>query len=608
MPASPRDFALWSSMTGNPYPQSAAEQAALAPTVYQYVNNIGRQGGIRGPEGTRRNAVGRLVDVAGKTALAAGAIAGAVALSRTPEGKQIIEKVAQTVQPHVQNVRSSVSDALGAGEGGSLYERVRPGVGEFLGGFKEGVTRRFRPEPAPEEAIAPSNAGVIVDPEQTIEASRPITYGKGSRPVDTSRVTWGRGDIGTTSLAGPISDPLQERPSGVVVTDLLRVPKQGASGRAVTDLLIMPKQGMGGMSYEMPENMEPGPGLETQLATIDYANKAAAYRKSQQYAEMAARHPALQNIGANEELVGGVTETSEVLPQENPDVVMDIINRYAPDYERAKNAQYGRESQAESRRQAAYAGSIESKIDDLLANIRGGPQGHETTAERYNQDVIPAQMRLMQEAKGAPPGAPARQLLQNEPITQAGILSTQQTMGPEAPMVTGPSSQEISDMDTLLLRSHGHLPPPHRAALRDQLLAQKYNTQPEASPSPQVADAGAMVNTPVAVVAANPVAKANQWRQARVRAERGENARVGRLGGYGYDPYEPVEETNVMQEAPGSRQALLAEQLQRDAMRQAEMQGHYANIARARQAVPSTPYNPQDFRSFFKPASVWMGG
>jgi len=589
MPASPRDFALWSSMTGNPYPQSAAEQAALAPTVYQYVNNIGRQGGIRGPEGTRRNAVGRLVDVAGKTALAAGAIAGAVALSRTPEGKQIIEKVAQTVQPHVQNVRSSVSNALGAGEGGSLYERVRPGVGEFLGGFKEGVTRRFRAEPAPEETIAPSNAGVIVDPEQTIETSRPITYGKGSRPVDTSRVTWGRGDIGTTSPAGPISDPWQERPSGVVVADLSQIQEQGA----------------GGLPYEIQENIQTGPGLEAQLATIDYANKAAAYRKSQQYAEMVARHPALQNIGANEELVGGAMGAAEVLPQEGPDIVMDVINRYAPDYQRAKGAQYGREAQGELQRQAAYAGSVESRIDDLLANIRGGPQGHETTTERYNQEVIPAQMRLEQEAQGAPPGAPAKRLLQNAPVTQAEILSTQQTMGPGAPVVTGANNQEISDLDALLLQSHGHYNRIQREALRNELLAKKYGGQPEAALSPQVAGPSAVAPAPVAVVAANPVAKANRWRQ--VRSEMDEVERVARLGGYGYDLYQGTGPT-AMQEAPGSRQALLAEQLQRDAMRQAETQEHYANIARARQAVPSTPYNPQEFRPFMKPASVWMGG
>jgi hypothetical protein len=506
MPASPRDFALWSSMTGNPYPQSDAERAALAPSVYQYVNNIGRRGGVRG-----------FIDTSGKTALAAGAIAGAVALSRTPEGQQIIENVAQTVEPHLQGAKTTISDVLGGGEGGSLYERVRPGAQSFLGGLKEGAMRRLQP-------MMPSTAVVIEDPEQTVEARRPITYGKGSTPVDTSRVTWGRGGMSAQPAQAAIQDPWQERPRGVVVADLSQLQEQG----------------MGGMPYEIQESMQPTAGVEAQLADINYANKAAAYRKSQQYAEMAQRHPTLQNISLNEGLIGGE-----------------------------------------------------------------GVQPHETTAERYNQDVIPAQMRLVQEAKGAPPGAPARRLLQNEPVTQAGILSTQQTMGPEAPMVTGPSPQEISDMDTLLLRSHGHYNRIQREAIRDQLLAEKYGGQPTTNVLPQTTGAGVAASAPVAPAAANPVAKANRWRQ--VRSEMNDVERIGRLGGYGYDLYQGAGPT-AMQEAPGSRQALLAEQLQRDAMRQAEMQGHYDYIAQQRQAVPTAPYNPQDFRPFMKPASTWIGG
>ena len=71
MPVSPQDFALWSRMTGRPYPQSPAERMALAPEVYSYTRSIGRQGGpTMGP-------VRRTVDVIGKAALAAGALAGA---------------------------------------------------------------------------------------------------------------------------------------------------------------------------------------------------------------------------------------------------------------------------------------------------------------------------------------------------------------------------------------------------------------------------------------------------------------------------------------------------------------------------------------------------
>jgi len=58
-------------MTGNAYPQSPAERMALAPEVYSYTRSIGRQGGpTMGP-------VRRTVDVIGKAALAAGALAGA---------------------------------------------------------------------------------------------------------------------------------------------------------------------------------------------------------------------------------------------------------------------------------------------------------------------------------------------------------------------------------------------------------------------------------------------------------------------------------------------------------------------------------------------------
>jgi len=70
MPVSPQDFALWSRMTGNPYPQSVAERVALAPQVYEFSKNIGKQ---NGPMGGVRGAI----DTLGKIALAAGAVAGA---------------------------------------------------------------------------------------------------------------------------------------------------------------------------------------------------------------------------------------------------------------------------------------------------------------------------------------------------------------------------------------------------------------------------------------------------------------------------------------------------------------------------------------------------
>jgi hypothetical protein len=75
MPVSPQDYALWSNLTGNPYPQTPAERMALAPEVYSFTRNVNQ--GKRPP-----GAVRRAVDVIGKTALAAGAIAGAAYLAK----------------------------------------------------------------------------------------------------------------------------------------------------------------------------------------------------------------------------------------------------------------------------------------------------------------------------------------------------------------------------------------------------------------------------------------------------------------------------------------------------------------------------------------------
>lgn len=110
MPVSPQDFALWSRMTGNPYPQTPAERMALAPHVYDYTRQIGRQGGpTMGP-------VRRAVDIAGKAALAAGAIAGASYLAS--KGLQKLELddepgVGSTVAESMPDFTSQASTVSG---------------------------------------------------------------------------------------------------------------------------------------------------------------------------------------------------------------------------------------------------------------------------------------------------------------------------------------------------------------------------------------------------------------------------------------------------------------------------------------------------------------
>ena len=98
MPVSPQDFALWSNLTGNPYPQTPAERMAMAPQVYEFNRNLGRSGGpIMSP--TRR-----AVDVVGRAALAAGALAGAAYLGSkylTGEGGDSFGKLDLDDEPQV---------------------------------------------------------------------------------------------------------------------------------------------------------------------------------------------------------------------------------------------------------------------------------------------------------------------------------------------------------------------------------------------------------------------------------------------------------------------------------------------------------------------------
>jgi len=574
MPASPRDFALWSSMTGNPMPQSDYERAALAPQVYQYVNSIGRQGGVRdlsagyeggsyaghpgGSRSHRNPAPIEAIEFGGgyEGGSYAGHPGGGVSESVTPSEMGTFntgyEGGSYAGHPGMGNrnvLPPSYSPSGGgtppSGGGGSRAEglgrRIGEGARAFLGGFKDSFRSRFAPPS--EGGVPPSpppSGGLLQEttpPTPAVEATRPITYGRGSRPVNTGRVTWGRGEEGIPGTVRGISDPWQERPSGVVVIDLSKVQEQGVAGTP----------------YEIQEDIQPGPGLveqqlDNEYASInnDYANKAAAYRKSKQYADMAALHLGLQNIGPNEELVGGASGAARALPTQDP-----------------------------------------VKTTDL-----------------YDQRNIPEPIRTGQVVSGADPESPLKDLLGTGGITQPSELVTEQPMRPSVPAAVGPSPQEISELDAAFAKALGHLAPEQRAALRDAELDKKYGGQ--SGVRQLTAEVGP--SSPIVVNPVNSVAKANQWRQARVRAERGEDARVGRLDSYGYDPYEPVEKTNVMQQVPGSSQALLAEQMQRNAMLQAEIPGHYAYAAQKRQAVPSTPYNPQEFRSFMKPASAWLGG
>jgi hypothetical protein len=165
MPVSPQDFELWARLTGNEYPRSVHERAALAPEVHNFTRNLGRKGGVRDisrisydqpdavahpnadsliqapvtPDNRIPKVAGthdqsltsqhyeneqadhaveqsrfrRAVDIAGKTALVAGGIAGGVALARNPTVQRAAQEATGAINTHIGDIKTRVSDFLG---------------------------------------------------------------------------------------------------------------------------------------------------------------------------------------------------------------------------------------------------------------------------------------------------------------------------------------------------------------------------------------------------------------------------------------------------------------------------------------------------------------
>ena len=90
MPISPQDYSLWSRMTGNRYPRTAKEKAAVGPAVKKFVQNMdkqGAQGGKSEEKSGKINISGRQIATG---ALGAGLVAGAVAVARREGSRDAI--------------------------------------------------------------------------------------------------------------------------------------------------------------------------------------------------------------------------------------------------------------------------------------------------------------------------------------------------------------------------------------------------------------------------------------------------------------------------------------------------------------------------------------
>ena len=94
MPASPRDFLLYSRMTGKPMPENAMERMRMAPEVYQFTKNFAKQPNLLEKTGNLARSIGR----GAVMAIGAPMVAEAVAAEADRKEK---EDVTGEVQPEI---------------------------------------------------------------------------------------------------------------------------------------------------------------------------------------------------------------------------------------------------------------------------------------------------------------------------------------------------------------------------------------------------------------------------------------------------------------------------------------------------------------------------
>jgi hypothetical protein len=456
MSVSPQDFALWSQMTGRPYPQSPAERMALAPEVYSYTRSIGRQGGpTMGP-------VRRTVDVIGKAALAAGALAGA----------------------------------------GYLVSKY--------GGENPPPPGGNPPPPTGFGALALDTEPEVHSPE--------VRYA----PDVTSVVARTSGDITPQPTSDNYNQDVVSNQTAFV-QDL-----KGLSSQKPTQVSSETKPAT--QSAVITSSQSFRPGAEEDQLIGGAVEKANAFRQSKMYETMQRAYPGLRDTDV--EILGG----AETAPAAAVAPVVVV--------------------QPETR-------SVETqpKVADLLgAQLQEAAQSDARLYRSASQHVG-AMKQKVNELEGTQP-APAR----------------------------GPSQDEIRDLDSTLIRSHGNLNRIQREDLRNQLLSKKYGEQS----APDYVSAGETVSTGMQVGAPKEFLH-SKVQEVKQRAN---------LSNYGYDPEQGFGKTLApgMEQVGGAQADLVAEQMQRAAERRAGRQAIY-------DAMPShasrTPAHLADAGAgiFFKPAS-----
>ena len=108
MAISPNDFSLWARLTGNKYPSTPRERAQKGPEVYNFIQNLDKEGMLEGKEPEQPKKEKNLAEKVATGALIAGGVAAAVAAGRDKRVQDVAQRAASATKTKIDDFLSNL--------------------------------------------------------------------------------------------------------------------------------------------------------------------------------------------------------------------------------------------------------------------------------------------------------------------------------------------------------------------------------------------------------------------------------------------------------------------------------------------------------------------
>lgn len=278
MPVSPQDFAIWSDLTGKPYPQTPAERMALAPEVYQFTRGIGRRGGYG------MSPVRKAVDVIGKAALGAGLLAGAAYL-----GSEGFKKLQLDDEPDVPSAQPQAANPMGQTAAASM-DITGPKTSD---NFNQNKVWHQTQEMQDVRGVSPAKPTVVASEE------KPATQ---SHVISSSQTFSPGSELEQLSKAAAPHTPVRDRADELIAEFLGGVAAEERAQKRIDQSVAEYAAGVAGRGERVLKDvLKEGRAEGISPVGLGAVRAAETFRQTPQYSEM------MKSAGASmepEELIG----------------------------------------------------------------------------------------------------------------------------------------------------------------------------------------------------------------------------------------------------------------------------------------------------------------